>query len=115
MSGREEETRALLDSLEGLNSSRSQALVQRTRRNVMESAQRMQASRGESRQRLGIALLALLVLLLLATPALWSFSEVAFSESAMTEVWILTLTVFVVLLSSALGAVLSRGRRGIRE
>lgn len=110
-----QENRALLDALNALHSRQTLDVVQRTRRNVMEAAQRMQDSRAECRQRLGIALLAMLVFLLLATPAIWSFSEALFSEDAITDASILTLTVFVVMLSTAMGAVLSRGRRrGIR-
>jgi len=116
MSEQQQANRELLDTLGEVHSRRTLEVVQRTRRNVMEAARQMQASRAECRQRLGIALLAMLVFLLLATPAIWSFTEEAFTESTITDASILTLTVFVVLLSTAMGAVLSRGRRrGIRE
>ncbi len=119
MSEQTQQHRDLLDALEALhalNSRQTLEVVQQTRRNVMEAAQRMQESRAGCRQRLGIALLAMLVFLLLATPAIWSFSEAVFSENAITDTSILTLTVFVVLLSTAMGAVLSHGRRrDIRE
>lgn len=116
MSEQSQENLELLDAFHALHARQTFQVVQRTRRNVMEAAQRMQQSRAESRHRLGIALLAMLVFLLLATPAIWSFTEAAFSESAITDASILTLTVFVVLLSTAMGAALSRGRRrGIRE
>ena len=111
MSERQEQKGELLDALETLNSRRTMEVVQRTRRSVMEAARQMQASRAEGRKRLGIALLVLGVFLLLATPAIWSFSDAAFEESAITDASILTLTVFVVLLSTAMGALLSRGRR----
>lgn len=108
--------RELLDALNTLQSRRTMDVVQRTRRSVMEAARQMQASRVEGRKRLGIALLVLGMFLLLATPAIWSFSDAAFSKSAITDASILTLTVFVVLLSAAMGALLSRGRRrGIRD
>lgn len=111
MSERQEENRELLDALETLNSLRTMEVVQRTRRNVMDAARQMQVSRAEGRKRLGIALLVLGVFLLLSTPAIWSFSDAAFNEDAITDASILTLTVFVVLLSTAMGALLSRGRR----
>jgi cation transport ATPase len=116
MNEQPQENRELLDTLNALQARQTLDVVERTRRNVMEAAQRMQESRSDSRQRLGIALLAMLVFLLLATPAIWSFTEAAFSESTITDASILTLTVFVVLLSTAMGAVLSRGRRrGLRQ
>ena len=116
MSKQPQENRELLDTLAALQTRQTLEVVQRTRRNVMEAAQHMRESRAECRQRLGIALLAILVFLLLATPAIWSFSEAVFSENAVTDASILTLTVFVVLLSTAMGAALSHGRRrGIRE
>ncbi|MGC8550431.1 MAG: hypothetical protein ACP5M4_12085 [Acidobacteriaceae bacterium] len=116
MSERPQQNREVLDALDALDARQTLEVVQRTRRNVMEAAQRMRESRSECRQRLGIALLAILAFLLLATPAIWSFSELAFSENTITDASILTLTVFVVLLSTTMGALLSRGkRRGIRE
>ena len=115
MSEGQEQNRELLDALATPNSRRTMEVVQRTRRNVMEAARQMHTDRAESRKRLGIALLVLGVFLLLATPLIWSVSEAAFSESAITDVSILMLTVFVVLLSMAMGALLSqRRRRGIR-
>lgn len=116
MSERQQANRELLDTLDTVHSRRTLEVVQRTRRNVMEAARQMQASRAEGRQRLGIALLAILVFLLLAAPAIWSFTDAAFGENAITDASILTLTVFVALPSTAMGAVLSRARRrGIRE
>ena len=116
MSEQPQQNRELLDALDALRARQTFDVVQRTRRNVMEAAQRMQESRSECRQRLGIALLAILAFLLLATPAIWTFTEEAFSESTITDASIMTLSVFVILLSTAMGALLSRGRRrGIRE
>lgn len=116
MSGKREQREELLEVLEVLRSRQMPEVVQRTRRNVMETAQRMQEGRAQSRRRLGVVLLALVAFLMLATPAIWSFSEAAFSEDAMMDVALLTLTVFVILLSTMMGALLSRGRRrGVRE
>ena len=116
MSEQQQANRELLDTLDAVHSRRTLEVVLRTRCNVMEAARQMQESRAECRQRLGIALLAMLLLLLLATPAIWSFTEAAFSESTITDAFILTLTAFVALVSTAMGAVLSRSRRrGIRD
>ncbi len=105
------ENRELLEALEALNSRRSLAVVQRTRRKVMETAHRMQASRRASRKRLGFALLVFALFLLLTTPALWSFCEAVFGGKGMTDSSILALTLFVMLLSTLLGAVLGRNKR----
>lgn len=105
------ENRELLESLATLNSQRSMAVVQHTRRNVMDTASRMQAERAQSRQRLGVALLAIGVFLLLATPALWSLSEAAFNGEAVTDATMFTLTMLVMLMSAAMGTLLGRGPR----
>ncbi|MCL5263099.1 MAG: hypothetical protein M1568_02380 [Acidobacteria bacterium] len=112
MSERQEQNRELLEALEALNSRRTLAVVQRTRCQVMETARRMQEVRAQSRQRLGIALLVLGVFLLLSTPALWGLSEAAFSENTITDISLLTLTAFLVLLPTAMGVLLGRGRKG---
>jgi cation transport ATPase len=110
-----QENRELLDALNALHARQTPDVVQQTRRNIMEAAHRMRQSRSQCRHRLGIALLAMLVLLVLATPAIWSFTDELFNESTLTDASILTLTAFVLLLSTAIGAALSHGRRrGIR-
>lgn len=103
------ENRELLDALESLSSQRSLTVVQQTRRNVMETAQRMQAERAKSRRLLGLVLLCGAMLLVLTTPLLWSFSEAAFSGDEMTDISLFTLMLFVLLLSGLLGVLLSRG------
>ncbi len=116
MSLQREQSEELLEMLEVLGSRQMPEVVQRTRRNVMEAAQRMQEVRAQGRRRLGVVLLTLLAFLLLATPAIWSFIEATFIEDAFADVALLTLTVFMVLLSTMMGALLSRGRRrGARE
>ena len=111
MSEREMRKRELLEALDALNSQRSLEVVQRTRRNVREKARRMQTGRAQCRKRLGVGLLVIGFLLLLATPVLWSLSDVTFSGEAMTGASIAMLTMFVLLLSMAMGVLLSRGRR----
>lgn len=106
----------VLDALAALNSRQSMEVVQRTRRNVMDAAQRMQEARSQNRQRVGVVLLVVLGILVLVSPALWGLTEVASECAAMTEASILTLTVLLVLLSTAMAVMLGRGRRrGARE
>lgn len=109
--GNEQKNRELLEALETLNSQRTLAVVQRTRRNVMDAAHRRQAEHAQSRQRLGVALLVIGILLVLATPALWGLSEAALSGDEMAAAAIFTLTIFVMLMSAAMGAAMSRGPR----
>lgn len=108
---REMQNRELLEALDALHSQRSMEVVQRTRRNVRETARRMQAGRAQCRKRLGIGLLVMGFLLLLATPVIWSLSDATFSGEAMTGASIAMLTIFVLLISMAMGVLLSRGRR----
>lgn len=116
MSEQANANRDLLDVMDTLHAPQTMEVVQRTRRSVMEAAQRMQESRAACRRQVGIALLAVVVFLLLATPAIWSFAEDVFSEGSITEASFFMLTVFVLLLSTAMGALLSRGRRrGIHQ
>jgi nitrate reductase gamma subunit len=108
---REARDREVLEALDALNSERSLAVVERTRRNVREKARRMQAGRAQCRKRLGVGLLVIGFLLLLATPVLWSLSDATFGGDAMTGASIAMVTIFVMLLSMAMGVLLSRGRR----
>lgn len=105
------EKREVLEALDALNSERSLAVVERTRRNVREKARRMQTGRAQCRKRLGVGLLVMGFLLLLATPVFWSLSDATFSGDVMTGASIAMLTILVMLLSMAMGILLSRGRR----
>ena len=107
---REERNCELLEALDALNSQRSLAVVERTRCNVRETARRMQAGRAQCRKRLGVGLLVMGFLLLLATPVLWSLSDATFGGDVMTGASIAMVTIFVMLLSMAMGVLLSRGR-----
>jgi hypothetical protein len=108
--------REVLDALTALGSRQSMDVVQRTRRSVMDAAQRMQEGRAQRRQRIGIVLLVVLGFLVLATPALWGLVEATAGDVAVTEVSVLTLTVLLMMLSAVMAVMLSRGRRrGARE
>lgn len=108
--------RELLDALTALGSRQSLDVVLRTRRSVMDAAQRMQEGRAQRRQRVGVVLLVVLGFMVLATPALWGLAEASSGEVAVTEVSILTLTALLVLLAAVLAMMLGQGRRrGARE
>jgi len=110
-------SRDLLDALTEMHSPRNAEVVLRTRRQVMDTARRMQASRTTNRQRLGVVMLAFGLLALLLTPALWSFSEALFGSEALSESTAFSLVLFVMLFSTLIAVVMLQGRekRGRRS
>ncbi len=72
--------RRLVEALSGLSAQDDLAVVQRTRRAVMEAAHQMRAAQTRDRRQLGIALLAFLGLALLLTPAVWMVVDDLFNN-----------------------------------
>ncbi len=107
----------LLAALGEMHSSRNADLVQRTRRNVMQTAHRMQAGRSEDRRRMGLVLFIFGLFVLLLTPALWAFCEEIFGGSAVSDSTSFTLVVFVMLFSTVIAFALgpARGRQRSRR
>jgi hypothetical protein len=95
----------LLDALQNLNAERTRQLVQRTRRNVMETAHRMQAGRARNRQQVGVFLLVGGILAILLTPALWTITDEVCSGEHLLDTAAATMA-FVIMLLCALFAVL---------
>ena len=76
----------LLDALAGLDAEADFAVVQRTRRAVMEKANQMREARSRVRRRSAIAVTGLIALLMFLTPMLWVIADEAFSgESWLDE------------------------------
>lgn len=69
----------LLDAMAGLDAGSDMAVVERTRRAVLETANQMRETRSRTRRRIGFALLGLLALLMFLTPMLWVIAEETFS------------------------------------
>lgn len=113
----EDSRQDLLAALTEVNSPRTAQLVQRTRRQVMETAHRMQASRSESRRSMGMVLFIFGLLILLLTPVLWAFCEEIFGSQTLSDSTLFTLVVFLMLFSTAVAVALgqSRGRQSGRR
>lgn len=76
----------LLDALAGLDAEADFAVVQRTRRAVMEKANQMREARSRVRRRTAMAVTGLIALLMFLTPMLWVIADEAFSgESWLDE------------------------------
>ena len=86
----------LLDALAGLDAEANMAVVQRTRRAVMEKANQMPEARSRVRRRTAIAVTGLIALLMFLTPMLWVIADEAFGgeiwldESGMTALLVAT-------------------------
>jgi hypothetical protein len=100
----------LLAALNELHSPRTAELVQRTRRNVMETAHRMQSGRAESRRRMGLVLLIFGLFVLLLTPALWAFCEEIFGANSVSDASSLAVVAFLMLFSTVLAFALGQSR-----
>lgn len=72
--------RQLINALSGLDAQADLALVQRTRRAVMEAAHQMRAAETRRRRQVGIVMLAFLGLALLLTPAVWVVADDLFNN-----------------------------------
>ena len=70
----------LIEALSGFDAQADLALVQRTRRSVMEAAHQMRAAENRRRRQAGIVLLAFLGLVLLLTPAVWVVADDVFNN-----------------------------------
>jgi cytochrome bd-type quinol oxidase subunit 2 len=75
-------------------------VVLRTRRSVMEAAIELQAQRTRKRRHVGIALLAMGVLVLLVAPLLWSTVNELSTGEHFFELPVLVLTLFLVFLAA---------------
>jgi hypothetical protein len=110
----------LLDALQNLNAERSRQLVQRTRRNVMETAHRMRAGRSRNRQQAGIFLLVGGILAILLTPALWTFTDEVCSGEHLFDTAAATMAFLIMLLCALFAALMllggsRRNRRNINS
>jgi len=93
-------------------------VVLRTRRSVMEAAHEMRAQRTRQKRQMGFALLALGVLVLLVTPALWSAVSDLNAGEHFFDLPVMVLTLSLVLLSAIFAVLLVTwrgGRRGMRD
>ena len=98
--------RRLIEALSGLDAQADLALVQRTRRAVMETAHQMRAAESRRRRQLGIALLAFLGLALLLTPAVWIAVDDLFNGEHFQDTPTMTMSLVITLFSAIFTALI---------
>lgn len=104
----------LLEALAGLDAESNMAVVERTRRAVMEKANQMREARNRTRRQIGMALLGLVALLMFLTPMLWVIAEEAFSEESWLDAPALTALLVATLAFSVFAALAAQWRRQSR-
>lgn len=98
----------LLDALAGLDAEANMAVVQRTRRAVMEAAQQMREADQRSRYNLGLVLLSVGALLMFLTPSLWVVAEDVFNGERWLDVSAVTALVVATTVSTIFAAVVAQ-------
>ena len=98
--------RKLIDALSGLDAQADLALVQRTRRAVMEATHQMRAAETRRRRQAGIVMLAFLGLVLLLTPAVWTIADDLFSVEHFQDLPAMTMSLVVTLFSTIFAALI---------
>lgn len=105
----------LLDAMAGLDAGADMAVVERTRRAVLETANQMRETRSRARRRIGFALLGLLALLMFLTPMLWVIAEETFSGQSWLDVPALTALLAVTMAFSIFAALAAQWRKQSRD
>lgn len=104
----------LLDALAGLDAEADMAVVQRTRRAVMEKAVQMRESRGRARRQTAMALTGLIALLMFLTPMLWIIADEAFGGESWLDASGLTSLLVATIAFSIFAALAAQWRRQSR-
>ncbi len=97
----------LLDALAGLDAEANMAVVQRTRRAVMEAAHKMRDSELRRRYNFGLVVLAVGALLMFLTPTLWVVAEDAFSGEQWLDAPMITVLLVATTAMTIFAAVLA--------
>lgn len=103
----------LIDALAGFDAQADLAVVQRTRRAVMEAAHQMSASGIRRRRQTGVVLLAFVGLIVLLTPALWSVAEDLFNGEPFQDMHPMIMSLVVTFFSTIFAALIVH-LRGLR-
>jgi len=96
----------LIDALAGLDARADFAVVQRTRRAVMEAAHQMHAAETRRRRQAGIVLLAFAGLVVLLTPAIWSVADDLFNGEHFQDMPAMTMSLIATLFSAIFAALI---------
>lgn len=102
----------LVDALAGFDAGANMAVVQRTRRSVMETANKMREARSRGRYQAGLVLLTLAALLVFLTPTLWVVAEDAFNGERLLDTSTLTALLVATTISTILAVVLAQWNSG---
>jgi len=100
----------LVDALSGLDAQADLAVVQRTRRAVMAAAVQMGNAEVRRRRQVGIVLLAVIALVVLLTPAIWSVADDLFSGEHFQDMPAMTMSLIVTLFSTIFAALIVHWR-----
>ena len=98
----------LLDALAGFDAEADRMVVQRTRRSVMEAANKMREVRSRGRYQVGLVLLVLGALLMFLTPTMWAVAEDVFNGEHWLDAPALTALLVVTTVSTIFAAVLAQ-------
>lgn len=104
----------LLDALAGMDAEADMAVVQRTRRAVMEAANHMREAQRRERYQVGLVALLLGVLLMSLTPTLWVVAEDVFNGELWLDAPTMTALLVVTTVSTVFAAVLAQWSRRSR-
>lgn len=105
----------LLDALAGLDAEADMAVVQRTRRAVMEKAVQMREARSRVRRRIAIAVTGLIAVLMFLTPMLWVIADAVFSGEGWLDVSGLTALLVATMAFSIFAALAAQWRNHARR
>jgi hypothetical protein len=106
----------LIDALAGLNVQANLAVVQRTRRAVMETALQLRAAEIRRRRQAGIGLLAFVGLIVLLTPAIWSIADDLFNGEHFQDLPPMIMSLIATMFSAVFAALIVHLRnRGTRD
>ena len=110
----------LVRMLAGLDAEANMEVVQRTRRAVMAVANERRMARAQSQRQIGIILLALGVLVMLLTPAIWVVAEDLFEGEHFQDAPGVAMSLVVTIFSTIFAALIviwrnreSRSREGL--
>jgi succinate dehydrogenase hydrophobic anchor subunit len=98
----------LLDALAGYNAEANMVVVQRTRRSVMETANKMREAQSRERYQAGLVLLALAALLVFLAPTLWVIAEDVFNGERLLDASTLVALLMATTVSTIFAVVLAQ-------
>lgn len=96
----------LVEMLAGMNASADLAVVQRTRLAVMKAAAELREQRQRERRNAGVVLLAIAVLAMVLTPAIWSTVDDFLGGEQLLGLHSMVMVLILLLFSTMLGALI---------